>query len=98
MLGNRSPDYEGIFFRMEDDSIHRIGLDEAGTPSLSDFTMLERRLIGFSAKFFSNIEWSLYAPGDIGLIMDSTNCEAAQFTWPVSFSTMTADVSTGVSV
>ena len=27
LLGNASPDYEGIFFLLEDYSIHRIGLD-----------------------------------------------------------------------
>ena len=39
---------------------------------------------------------SLTVPGEIGLIVDATNCEAAQFTSPNPFTTMIIDVYTGI--
>ena len=50
-IPNRTPDYEGISFYLEDGSFERVGLDQSYSPNLSDFVMLDARIIGFSAKF-----------------------------------------------
>ena len=47
LLPNVSPDFEALIFLMEDGSFERIGLDEAYTNNIADFTMLDARLIGF---------------------------------------------------
>ena len=51
LLPNVTPDFEGLFFLLEDGSILRIGQDKVYTPVVNEFTMLNARLIGFSAKF-----------------------------------------------
>ena len=84
---------------MEDGSIEVIGTPSY-TPTVSEFTMLTARLIGFQAKFFTsipspNIVWI----GQLGIIMDTvTGCEAALFTSPNPFNDMTIDVYTGSMV
>ena len=50
-IPNNSPDFEGISFYLEDGSFERVGLDQPYTPNISDFHMLDARIIGFSAKF-----------------------------------------------
>ena len=50
-IPNASPDYEGIYFYLEDSSFVRVGRDQQYAPDLSDFVMLDARVIGFSAKF-----------------------------------------------
>ena len=51
LLPASSPDYEGIYFYLEDGSFERVGMDDTYSPNLSDFIMLNARLIGLSAKF-----------------------------------------------
>ena len=50
-IPDAGPDYEGLVLYLEDGSYERVGLDQAYTPVLSDFQMLDARLDGFSAKF-----------------------------------------------
>ena len=69
LIPNVSPDYEGIYFYLEDGTFQRVGLNEAYTPNLSDFTMFDARLIGFSAKFAEDSN-SYVVPGEMGLITD----------------------------
>ena len=96
-LNDDTPEYEGIFFLLEDGTIERIGRDEAHNPVPSEFTMLTSRLIGMSMKNFvrcnsSNCGVSI---GDLGFYIDSTNCEEALFTSPNPFTNMSVDVYTG---
>ena len=80
---------------MEDGTFLRVGLDQAYTPKLADYTMLNARLIGFSAKFYT---WTgksggpQYVPGELGIITDTTSCEEGVFTAPNPFTTMSLDL------
>ena len=92
-IPNVGPDYEGIYFYLEDGSFERVGLDQSYTPNLSDFIFLDSRMIGISAKFGpTNLDTSLILIGQLGVISDSTSCEEAIFTASNPFTTMTVDI------
>ena len=93
-----TPDYEGISFYLEDGSFERVGLDQSYTPNLSDFHMLDARIIGFSAKFGEDDRNSLMSPCYLGVIKDKNSCEEAIFTATNPFTTMVVDIHSGVTV
>ena len=97
-MANNTPDYEGVSFLLEDMSFVRFGKDESYTPNISDFHMLDARLIGFSAKFGYDSRVGLGGFGYMGLIKDSSGCEEAVFTVVSPFNKMTVDISTGTTV
>ena len=94
---NNTPDYEGISFYLADGTYLRVGLDQSYYPNLSDHTLLDSRLIGFSAKFGYDSRTGCSAPSELGLYVDSTSCEEAVFTAPNPFTAMTVDVYTGAT-
>ena len=98
MIPNGTPDYEGIYFYLENGSFERVGMDQTYSPNLSDFIMLDARLIGLSAKFGMHSASGSIQPGYLGLISDDDSCEEAIFTAPNPFTTMTVDISSGATV
>ena len=95
-IPNNTPDYEGIYFYLEDGSFVRVGMDQIYTPNLSDFTMLDARLIGFSAKFGPH-NTNFINSGYLGLISDQTSCEGAIYSAPNPFTSMTIDFHIGTT-
>ena len=61
-IPDNDPDFEGISFLLEDGSIERIGRESNDDPSITDFMMLQGRLIGLSVKFARNIDEKMDAP------------------------------------
>lgn len=95
VIPSKAPDYEGVSFLLEDNSIVRIGRDSTNDPAVGDFTMLPARLTGASVKFFISLGKGLFVNGYIGFVTDSTSCEEAVFSNPTPFADMSVDVYTG---
>lgn len=97
-LNDYTPEYEGLFFMLEDGSIKRIGRDKDHNPVPSEFTMLTSRLVGMAAKNYVSILAAVpngKVMGDLGFYIDSTSCEEGLFTSPNPFTNMSVDVFTG---
>ena len=94
-IPHRSPEFDAIVFLLQDETYQMVGYMNGYTYDLSDFTMLNSRLIGLSALFWDTND--SHRPGELGLITDSTSCENGEFT-ANPFINMSVDVYSGIQV
>ena len=66
-------------------------------PAVSEFTILNARLIGFTAKFASESgNYPTENVMELGIITDTQSCEELVFTSPDPFTNMVADAGDGL--